>query len=169
MNFKRTASIGVLLLGISFFNIKSANAKNVFESPVSKPSTNTAQSSSYTIAQLLEANSPVYGAWKLTFSNNGIVHESILVMKGYYGVMRTQYFSPISRKTEVIDQAMELKSSSKGLVLIGRNPVYAGTSRRHPSYSPDNFLFTIQPNGSVQILTCDNASRCSSVDLQAIK
>lgn len=52
MNFKQTASIGILVASIGLFGIKSADARNPL---VQAP--NVSQSSSYTVAQLLDANS----------------------------------------------------------------------------------------------------------------
>ncbi|MHC5721078.1 MAG: hypothetical protein ACYTX0_55925, partial [Nostoc sp.] len=92
------------------------------------------QSSSYAIAQLVDANSPIYGSWKLRYSVDGVVYQSVLVMTGYSGVMRTRYFQPGINKKQVVDQKISLMSSSEGLVLLGYNPVYAVTSTRHPTY-----------------------------------
>jgi hypothetical protein len=157
MTFKRTIAMGVLIVGIGFSGMKPVNAN----SPI------TPQPSSFTIAQLTEANSPLYGTWKLTYSVDGIVYESILRMDGYLGAMRTRYFHPLRRRTVAIDQTMQLKSSSKGLVLLGYNPVVAGT-RNRAEYNADNFLFQISPNGSLLVFTCDDALQCSAVDIEAI-
>ncbi|WYL99692.1 MAG: hypothetical protein HEQ19_09285 [Gloeotrichia echinulata CP02] len=158
MNIKQTVSIGLLTLGIGFFGMKSVDA----QSPV------TQQPSSFTIAQLTEASSPIYGTYKLQYSVNGIIHESILRMRGYSGIMRTRYFNPQRRKTVVVDQTMELKSSSSGLILLGSNPVYAGTTIP-AEYSADNFLFQIRPDGTLVVFTCDDAKQCSPVDLEVIR
>jgi hypothetical protein len=63
---------------------------------------------------------------------------------------------------------MQLKSSSSGLILIGYNPVYAGTNTP-AAYNSDNFLFQIRPDGSLIVFTCDTAKQCSSVDLEVIR
>jgi hypothetical protein len=171
-NFKQTASIGILLAGIGLFGIKSVDARNVL---VQTP--DASQSSSYTIrqehkteliAQLVDAHSPLYGSWQLKYSVDGVVYQSVLVMEGYSGMMRTRYFEPGINKKQVIDQEISLKSSPQGLILLGYNPVYAGTSRKHPNYAADNFLFSIQPNGSVTAYTCDNLLQCSAVDVETI-
>ena len=54
-------------------------------------------------------------------------------------------------------------------IKAGYNPVYAGTSRRHPTYVADNFLFAIQPDGSLAAYTCDYARQCSAVSIERIK
>ena len=178
MKVRQTATIGILVVGMGLFGVESANAKNpLTEAPAIRlkplqriaPSTHVAQSSSYTIAQVTDANNPLYGSWKLTYSVDGIVYQSVLVMNGYSGAMRTRYFDPNFKKPQVVDQTIRLKSSSKGLVLLGYNPVYAGTSRKHPTYSADNFRFSLQPDGSVVIVNCDDAQQCSAVDVETIK
>lgn len=170
-NFKQTTSIAILVAGIGLFGIKSADARNAL---VQTP--DVSQSSSYAIgfaapkviAQLLDANSPIYGSWKLRYSIDGIVYQSVLVMEGYSGVMRTRYFNPSINQKQGVDQNISLKSSPQGLVLLGYNPVYAGTSRRHPSYAADNFLFSVEPDGSLTAYTCDERRQCSAVDIERI-
>ncbi|MHC5729575.1 MAG: hypothetical protein ACYTXY_36715, partial [Nostoc sp.] len=162
-NFKQTTSIAILVAGIGLFSIKSVDARNAL---VQTP--DVSQSSSYAIAQLLEANSPIYGTWNLRYSIDGIVYQSVLVMEGYSGMMRTRYFDPTINKKQVIDQEISLKSSPQGLVLLGYNPVYAGTSIRHPTYAADNFLFSVEPDGSLAAYTCDNLRQCSAVDVEKI-
>lgn len=160
MNFKRTGAIALLSLSVGLFGIESANAKNpLTEVPVTAPS-------NY-IAQVTDANSPVYGSWKLRYSVDGIVYESVLVMNGFSGSMRTRYYHPSLGKQSV-DQTMYLKNSPDGLVLLGYNPVYAGTSRKHP-YIADNFLFAIEPDGSRRFAICDDAGKCSAVTAQTIR
>ncbi|MFN6469560.1 MAG: hypothetical protein RMY36_007760 [Nostoc sp. SerVER01] len=166
MNFQRTLTMGSLTLAIA---ISAINPVYGYKPSVTPPVNLNSQSSSFTIAQLTEANSPIYGTWKLQHSVSGIVHESILTMQGYYGSMKTQYFDPQPRKTVAVEQTMSLKSSSKGLILLGSNPVYAGTTIQHPTYSADNFLFQIRPDGTLFVFTCDYNLQCSSVDLEVIR
>lgn len=87
-------------------------------------------------------------------------------VQGRSGIMRTQFFNPNTGQTEMVDQTMRLRSSSQGLVLLGYNPVYAGTNTPNPIYSPDNFLFQIQPDGTTVVFTCDDAGRCSPVEIE---
>ncbi|MEH2385088.1 MAG: hypothetical protein V7K14_04725 [Nostoc sp.] len=162
-NFKQTTSIAILITGIGLSGIKSVEARNAL---VQTP--NVSQSSSYAIAQLLDANSPIYGSWKLKYSVDGVVYQSVLVMKGYSGVMRTRYFDSRINKKQVVDQEISLKSSAQGLVLLGYNPVYPGTSKRHPTYAADNFLFSVEPDGSLTAYTCDDQRQCSAVDVERI-
>ncbi|MBW4479976.1 MAG: hypothetical protein KME54_24835 [Tolypothrix brevis GSE-NOS-MK-07-07A] len=161
MNFKRTGAIALLSLTVGLFGIESANAKNpLTEVPVTAPS-------NY-IAQVTDASNPIYGSWKLRHSVDGIVYESVLVMKGFSGSMRTRYYHPSLGK-QAVDQTMYLKNSPDGLVLLGYSPVYAGTNRKHPTYSADNFLFAIEPDGSAKVETCDDSRQCSAVTAQTIR
>ncbi|MCC5618025.1 hypothetical protein LC605_23660 [Nostoc sp. CHAB 5836] len=169
MNFKRTGAISrgldasliaLLSLTVGLLGIESANAKNpLTEAPITAPS-------NY-IAQVTDASNPIYGNWKLRYSVNGIVYESILVMKGFSGSMRTRYYYPSLGK-QAVDQTMYLKSSPDGLILLGYNPVYAGTNTEHPTYVADNFLFAIEYDGAKAEI-CDDLLRCSAVSVQAIR
>lgn len=125
------------------------------------PSRNIPLSSSFKIAQ----TNPIYGQWRLRFNNAGVVYESVLRMNGYRGIMLTQFYDVNTRRSAIVQQTMRLKSSPKGLVILGYNPVYPGTTNRYRGYSPDNFLFQINPNGSVRFATCDDARRCSPVEI----
>lgn len=121
MNLKQFASIGILVTGLGFLGLESVDARTL------------SQTYSYTIAQTFDAQ-PIYETWKLTHSFAGYVHESTVVMNGLSGVMRTKYFNSLTNKTEIVKQNMTLKSVPRGLMLIGSNPVYDGTSQRHPTY-----------------------------------
>jgi hypothetical protein len=170
MNYQKIAFVLILVVGMGLFDIKSADAKNAFiKAPITTNSPDITQSSSFTIAQITEASYPLYGSWKLTYSVNGTVYKGYLIMRGYYGDLRVSYFDPEIRKKATIDQKMKLMSSSQGLVLLGYNPVYAGTSISHPTYAADNFVFAVQPDGSLVAFTCDEEKRCSSVDMEFVK
>jgi hypothetical protein len=170
MNLKQATSVLVLVVGIGLFGIKSADAKNALtKATITTDSIHINPSSSFTIAQITEASYPLYGSWKLTFSVNGTVYKGYLIMKGYYGALRVSYFDPQTRKKATIDEVMKLMSSSQGLVLLGYDPVYAGTSISHPTYAADNFVFSVQPDGSLVAATCDDQERCSSVDMEFVK
>ena len=170
MNFKQTISVLVSVVGMGLFGMKSVEAKTAFtKASFTTDSTQNTQSLSFKIAQITEASYPLYGSWTLTYSVNGTVYKGYLIMRGYYGDLRVSYFDPEIRKKATIDQRMKLMSSSQGLVLLGYNPVYAGTSISHPTYAADNFVFSVQPDGSLVAFTCDDEKRCSSVDMEFVK
>lgn len=115
----------------------------------------------------LVQSKPLYVCWSLTFSNTGIIHESILRMNGYDGVMVTAYYDTTVNKTIYVQQTMKLRSSSQGILIQGSNPLYAGTTVRHSTYSPDSFLFQITPQGENRAITCDKKGDCSPVEIRA--
>jgi len=110
---------------------------------------------------------PVYACWKLTFSSSGVMYENILQMNGYRGRMLTTYYDQNVGRTAFVEQTMKLTSSAKGMLILGYSPVYAGTTRRHPTYSADNFLFQVRPSGEYLFATCDDGGRCSPVDVES--
>ncbi|OPH09505.1 hypothetical protein [Cylindrospermopsis raciborskii] len=116
---------------------------------------------------LLAQANPLYGCWGLTYSAGGIIHESVLIMDGYSGAMMTQFYNLVLARTDVVLQTMRLRGSSQGVVILGFNPVNPQTNRRHPTYNPDNFLFQIRPNGSYLFITCDDAGKCSPVQVSS--
>jgi hypothetical protein len=158
--------MGSLALALAFSAVKPGYT---YQPPINLPPNSNYQSSSLTIAQLTEAYSPIYGTWKLEYSVNGIVYESILTMRGRYGSMRTRYYDQRVRRTIAVDQRMTLKSSANGLILLGSNPVYAGTSIRHPTYSADNFLYQVRPDGTTVAFTCDYNLQCSPVNVEQVR
>jgi hypothetical protein len=172
MNCKQIASMGMLVTVLGFFGLESVEAKTSLSQPsntVSNPATDAIeplQTSSYTIAQTFEP-SPIYETWKLTHSFDGIVYESILVMNGRSGVMRTKYFNPQTKKTAVVRQSMRLDTVPQGLLLYGSNPVDDKTNKP-ANYFADNFLISIRPDGPV-ILQCDDQGACSNVDVEEVK
>ncbi|AFY70098.1 hypothetical protein Pse7367_1822 [Thalassoporum mexicanum PCC 7367] len=122
-------------------------------------------SSSESPQNLIAQTNPVYGCWDLEFSSFGVIYNSRLVMNGQSGIMRTIYFDVDDQRTQRVDQTMRLRNSSKGLLILGYNPVYAGTNRRYPGYSADNFLFQVRPNGKYLFGTCDDSGVCSPVEV----
>lgn len=105
----------------------------------------------------------------LTHNNAGVIYESRLVMNGQTGMMRTRFFDTSNNRAADVGQTMKLGSSAHGTLILGYNPVYFGTSTPYPNYSPDNFLFSIKPNGSYVFATCDDARNCSPVSARACR
>jgi hypothetical protein len=162
MNIKQTAWISILVISsMSLFGVEPVNAKNA-EIDTSK----TTQSTN--IAQVPNLATPIYGSWKLTHSIGGIVHESVLKMNGSSGTMTTRFFNAQSGKTEAVEQTMYLKPHPRGILIWGYNPVYSGTSIKHPIYHPDNFFFSIPPDGPAIFLNCDDGKQCSYVDVEVV-
>ncbi|MEH1889618.1 MAG: hypothetical protein V7K92_09200 [Nostoc sp.] len=170
MNIRQIAWIWILVVSsMGLFGIESANAKNAeTELPTTAPLTDISQSSQVTIAQLSELITPIYGTWELTHSVGGIVHKSILKMDGYSGTMKTR-FRNSSGETEAVDQTMYLRPFPEGLLIVGYNPVYAGTSIKHPTYLPDNFLFSIPPDEPPIFINIDDGNQRSPVSVKRLR
>lgn len=112
------------------------------------------------------SNGSLDGIWKLQYSIHGIVYQSGLEMRGNDGKMLTRFFNVITNQSEMVEQTIELQPSPQGIVLFGSNPVYPGTQTAYPSYSPDNFLFRVNPDGSRIFYTCDDTGNCSPVEIE---
>ncbi|MGK7882969.1 MAG: hypothetical protein AB4060_23150 [Crocosphaera sp.] len=80
--------------------------------------------------------------------------------------MVTTYFDRDINRTQRVEQTMRLTNSARGILIIGSNPVDYNTKKRHPTYSPDNFLLQVRPSGQTIMTTCDLAGRCSDVDVE---
>lgn len=107
----------------------------------------------------------LYGCWALTHSAAGTIYESLLRMDGYDGLMVTGFFNSAVGDTVYVKQSMKLRNSAQGLVIDGSNPVNAQTGASIPTYSPDNFLYQVRPNGDQLFGTCDDQGQCSSVEV----
>jgi hypothetical protein len=114
------------------------------------------------------SNGSLDGIWKIQYSINGIVYQSELEMRGNDGTMLTHFFDVNTNQSKIVEQTIELKPSAQGIVLLGSHPVYPNTETSYPNYSPDNFLFKINPDGSKIFYTCDNAGMCSPVEMEYV-
>ena len=100
-----------------------------------------------------------------------IEHKGVLTMNGCVGEMRVTFFSVTRQRTEEISQTMTIQPQpgAEGLVIRGTNPVYSGTTVKHPTYSPDTLFYAKGVDGKPRIRTCDEQvpPRCAPVTLQA--
>ncbi|WP_293117545.1 hypothetical protein [Okeania sp. SIO1I7] len=149
-----------------FLSFQIAVGISLPPSAMAELSTNESyKSSSNNSPKYLAQSNPLYGCLRLTYSVLGTVYESILEMNGYEGIMITQYFNPNIRGTDYVQQTMRMRSSPRGIVILGYNPVYPGTSRKHPTYIPDNFFFQVRPNGDYIFAVMDDAGQLSPVEV----
>ncbi|PSB51549.1 hypothetical protein [Chamaesiphon polymorphus] len=103
---------------------------------------------------------------RLTFSNGASVHAGQLWLNSNgMGRMTVKFFSPQLGRQESVDQIMRTENSAQGILLVGSDPVYSGTRRRHPNYSPDNFLLRIDENGRRSFFTFDLNRNVSAVEI----
>ena len=108
---------------------------------------------------------PIIGCQRLTYSPFGVIYDSEIRMNGYTGIMVTRFFNQNTNRSEIVQQTVQLASAPQGWVIAGSNPVYWGTNIRHPTYSPDNFLFQIQPNGTYTAIAYDRLGRTAPVNI----
>lgn len=103
---------------------------------------------------------------RLTFSNGPIVHSGQLWLNSNgMGRMTVKYFSPDLGRPESVDLTIRSENTPQGILLVGSNPIYSGTRRRHPTYSPDNFLLRIDENGHRNFSTFDLNRNTSAVEV----
>jgi hypothetical protein len=109
----------------------------------------------------------VHGNYKIGWTFATIRHEGLLNMNGRVGKMRIKFFDRASSSTSEVDQMMVLASCTKGLVLIGFNPVVAGTSEKAANYITDNLIFRRETGGEVTMLNCYEEG-CSPIEMQQV-
>jgi hypothetical protein len=103
----------------------------------------------------------------MAFRNNaGILHQGKLMLNNSgNGAMQVNFFNANTNRSEAIVQAMTVRDSEYGILIVGSNPVYAGTRNRHPTYHPDNFLIKVQENGEYLFFAFDGQGTQSAVDI----
>ena len=110
----------------------------------------------------------VSGNYKLGWTMGGSRYEGLLRMEGRIGKMRIQYFNEATNETETVDQTMVLASCTKGLIILGFNPVLASTTQKHPKYAADNLIFRRETNGTVTIVNYDDRGVAASVEIEQV-
>jgi hypothetical protein len=103
----------------------------------------------------------------MAFRNSaGILHQGKLMLnRSGNGSMYVEYFNALNNRPEAIVQTMTVRDSEHGILIIGSNPVYAGTRSRNPTYHPDNFLLRVEGNGDYVIYAFDGQGQQGQVDL----
>lgn len=119
------------------------------------------------VPQSGECSPPLNANMKVRFSAGMVEHLGDLRMRGCEGTMIVTYYSTQRERTEKVSQTMKLRSSDRGLMLYGYDPVYFGTTTP-ASYSADNFLFRQDTTGKLEFRNCDDANVCSPVAILAI-
>lgn len=111
--------------------------------------------------------SNIDGDWRLEWSGGGYIHEAILKMQGKSGEMLVRSPDLNNGGQRLVYQTMRLYNSSKGLVLLGSNPVDPGTQNRSQDYAADNFLIRVK-NNKLTITNCDDAGNTSPVSIEEL-
>ncbi|WP_310487370.1 hypothetical protein [Chamaesiphon sp. VAR_69_metabat_338] len=105
---------------------------------------------------------------RLTYSNGSIVHAGKLWLNDRgMGRITVKYFNPDLGRQESVDQTIRSENTPQGILLVGSNPIYSGTRRRIPTYSPDSFLLRIDENGRRSFFTFDLNRNTSSVEVSS--
>jgi serine/threonine protein kinase len=119
--------------------------------------------------RLRESSRTIDGTWSLNYTIANIQHQGTLTMQGKTGELRVHLVDQSSQQSEHISQTMRLWESPRGLVLLGYNPIDLSTQAPHSTYAPDNFLFELNPGGSLNATVCDDARNCTEVVATAIQ
>jgi hypothetical protein len=108
---------------------------------------------------------PSFSCLKLHYTASGILHNAALVMPAgsSVGVMVTEFYDGNVGGRAMVEQTMAAVNSAEGLLIVGSNPVYPGTTRPYRTYSPDNFLLRVTPDGDIAAVNCDDNSVCAQV------
>ena len=136
-----------------------------FTPRASSPSSNLHKRQIQQPPRLLALTNPLYVCWDLTYNEQGIVRKSRLLMAGYEGVMATKYYSLKKKRPDFVKQTMKLRSSPRGLILLGSDPKGLG-NHPHPTYRPDNFAIQVHPDIGFLALNLYTAGHLSPVDLK---
>lgn len=107
----------------------------------------------------------------MAFRNSaGILHQGKLMLnRSGNGAMQVQFFNAGTNRPEAVIQAMTVRDSEYGVLIIGSNPVYAGTRTRHPTYHPDNFLLRAGDNGDYAIYAFDGQGQQGQVEISTCR
>ena len=105
------------------------------------------------------------GNWILQWTGGGALYLAKLEMQGARGNM-TVLFPNGRGGRNTVRQNMQLYTSSKGLVLLGSNPIDTTTGSRFSTYFPDNFLIRTELDGSLTVINCDDGGNRSPVSVK---
>lgn len=84
------------------------------------------------------------GVRELEFAAGLTQHQAILSMNGDSGVMVVRLPNG-EGGTQTIGQKMILRQSSKGIVIVGENPIDLDTKKASETYVADNFFIAVSP------------------------
>ena len=144
------ATLIVILVSLDSPQQQSANSTaettNVFGSP----------------EPLSQPTDSIDGTWQLGWAIDGSTHQGKLTIDGDQGNLMVTATGK-GQKSDRVQETMRLWSSPRGLVLLGYNPIDPSTKAAPTDYSPDNFLFEPQSDGTYTVTRCDDAQNCTDV------
>jgi serine/threonine protein kinase len=117
---------------------------------------------------LSEPTTNMDGTWQLSYIVDRLKHDGTLVMQGKTGTLTTRLSESGLGQVQAISQTMRLWSSPRGFILLGYNPVDQEKQAIDLEYSPDNFLFEQQADGSIKVTNCNDRGICTDVVAQIV-
>lgn len=115
-------------------------------------------------AQSMSCSNPLYANYELRFNPGGRDHTGRLSMSGCHGTMEVQFVESGTGRSQRVSQRMTARSSPRGILIQGSNPLQAETKTPYPNYSPDTLRFYTRPDGVLTIENCDGQG-CMPVQL----
>lgn len=93
----------------------------------------------------------INGTWDLSMGNIRLLLE----IAGAGGKLRVRYQTT---KGELVDveEDISMRPTARGFLLVGSNPVHAGTLIPFEGYAPDELFFAGQTNGAFKVWVRDN-------------
>ena len=113
--------------------------------------------------QAVSCSDPIYGNYELRFTANGEEHNAWLNMNGCRGTMEVRFVASDGRRQRV-SQQMVARSSSRGVLIQGSNPLQAETKTPFQTYLPDTLRFQTRGDGTLAIENCWGRG-CAPVEL----
>lgn len=91
---------------------------------------------------------------------------ALVIFDNGTGKMRVRYYQD---GTKMVEQTMKIENTQYGIRLTGYNPVYPGTSRKHPSYNADNFYISVDEYGNYSIVNIDDGGVSAKASIRKIE
>jgi hypothetical protein len=99
----------------------------------------------------------VNGVWKIEHANNsGLLHTTILTMKGWGGVSITSFYDSRENRTRNISQNHLLCMKGKVMVVLGFAPFDSDTGEKVTTYGADNFYLIKNEKGNLDGINIDD-------------
>lgn len=105
--------------------------------------------------------------YEIRFTAGVTQHRGALVLfDDGTGLVRIRYYN---NGTKMVEQKIRIQNTRNGLRLACYNPVYPGTTRRHPSYVADNFYLTQNEYGKTQLVNIDDQGVTANVVIRKLE
>ncbi|WP_020597247.1 hypothetical protein [Spirosoma panaciterrae] len=109
------------------------------------------------------------GVFELSFKSNGMRHHGLMLLRNGVGVVRIQFYSVQRQRQETVEELIECETTTTGaLMLACYKPVYAGSSVRHATYAPDNFILW-KENGRYRLTNVDDSNQVAEMYFRSVE